>query len=183
MIGEPDLSSCDVTALEPVRLTQFDLDRAKPSARESLEKLYVELAPELVRFATTLVGPSQAEDLLGSTFVNVAASNGWDRVSNKRAYLYRVMVNEAHKSRRATRRRLAREIRVVHRDGMDIEQALDPDVLAALQRLSVRQRAVIHLIYWADLAPQQVAETIGTSLRTVERELKNARTRLKAILS
>jgi DNA-directed RNA polymerase specialized sigma24 family protein len=47
----------------------------------------------------------------------------------------------------------------------------------------VRQRAVIHLIYWADLAPQQVAETMGTSLRTVERDLKNARTRLKAILS
>ena len=57
------------------------------------------------------------------------------------------------------------------------------DVLAALKRLSVRQRAVIHLTYWADLAPQQVADTIGTSLRTVERELTNARTRLKAILA
>jgi len=44
-------------------------------------------------------------------------------------------------------------------------------------------RAVIHLTYWADLEPQQVADTLGTSLRTVERELTNARTRLEAILS
>ena len=58
-----------------------------------------------------------------------------------------------------------------------------PDVLAALKRLSVRQRAVIHLTYWADLTPQQVADTIGTSLRTVERELTNARTRLETMLS
>jgi len=55
--------------------------------------------------------------------------------------------------------------------------------LAALKRLSVRQRAVIHLTYWADLSPRQVAETLDTSLRTVERELTKARTRLEEILS
>jgi len=42
---------------------------------------------------------------------------------------------------------------------------------------------VIHLTYWADLTPQQVADTIGTSQRTVERELTNARTRLETMLS
>jgi RNA polymerase sigma factor (sigma-70 family) len=94
-----------------------------------------------------------------------------------------MLLNEAHKSRRSTGRRLNRELRVVHRNAIEMQQGLDPDVLAALKRLSVRQRAVIHLTYWADLAPQQVADTLGTSLRTVERELTNARTRLEAILS
>ena len=94
-----------------------------------------------------------------------------------------MLVNEAHKSRRGSRRRSDRELRVVHRDAVEMERGLDPDVLAALKRLSVRQRAVIHLTYWADLTPQQVADTIGTSLRTVERELTNARTRLETMLS
>ncbi len=55
--------------------------------------------------------------------------------------------------------------------------------MRALKTLTVRQRAVIHLTYWADLAPQVVADTLDTSLRTVERELATARTRLGEELS
>ena len=183
IIGEPDLAASFPTARDP-----FEPDRDLPvrvdvSAGQTVEELYVDLAPELIRFAVTLVGPSDAEDLLGSAVAKAIASPRFDRVDNKRAYLYRMLLNGAHKSRRSAGRRLNRELRVVHRDAIEMERGLDPDVLAALKRLSVRQRAVIHLTYWADLAPQQVADTIGTSLRTVERELTNARTRLEAILS
>lgn len=186
IIGEPDLlgplpASVDAVSAEDRRLTDEvpDVD----VLAETVEELYVRLAPELIRFATSLVGPSQAEDLLGSTVAKAIASTRWDRIDNKRAYLYRMLVNEAHKSRRSAGRRFERELRVVHRDAVEMERGLDPDVLAALKRLSVRQRAVIHLTYWADLTPAQVADTIGTSLRTVERELTNARTRLETMLS
>jgi RNA polymerase sigma factor (sigma-70 family) len=183
IFSEPDLSSSYETAHEPIEPVRVAPNASARPLPQTLEGLYVALAPELMRFATTLVGPSQAEDLLGSTVAKAIASPRFDRVDNKRAYLYRMLLNEAHKSRRSTGRRLNRELRVVHRDAIDMERGLDPDVLAALKRLSVRQRAVIHLTYWADLAPQQVADTLGTSLRTVERELTNARTRLEAILS
>jgi len=186
IIGEPNLlgplpASVASVPAEDARLT----DQAPPVdvAAETVEQLYVRLAPELIRFATSLVGPSQAEDLLGSAVAKAIASTRWDRIDNKRAYLYRMLVNEAHKSRRSAGRRSERELRVVHRDAVEMERGLDPDVLAALKRLSVRQRAVIHLTYWADLTPTQVADTIGTSLRTVERELTNARTRLETMLS
>lgn len=183
IFSEPDLSSSYETAQEPIEPVRVAPNASARPFSETFEGLYVALAPELMRFATMLVGPSQAEDLLGSTVAKAIASTRWDRVDNKRAYLYRMLINEAHKSRRGSQRRLGREIRVVHRDAIELEQGIDPDVLTALKRLSVRQRAVIHLTYWADLAPQQVADTIGTSLRTVERELTNARTRLKATLS
>lgn len=183
IIGEPDLAASLPTAPDPFEPDRDLPVRADVSVEQTVEELYVDLAPELIRFAVTLVGPSDAEDLLGSAVAKAIASARFDRVDNKRAYLYRMLLNEAHKSRRSTGRRINRELRVVHRDAIDMERGLDPDVLAALKRLSVRQRAVIHLTYWADLAPQQVADTLGTSLRTVERELTNARTRLEAILS
>lgn len=183
IIGEPDLAASLPTAPDPFQQEWDTSGGADIRGGQTVEELYVDLAPELIRFAVTLVGPSDAEDLLGSAVTRAIASPRFDRADNKRAYLYRMLLNEAHKSRRSTGRRLNRELRVVHRDAIDMERGLDPDVLAALKRLSVRQRAVIHLTYWADLAPQQVADTLGTSLRTVERELTNARTRLEAILS
>jgi len=183
IIGEPDLAASPATADDPFEQERDSTEHTEAPRPQTVEELYVDVAPELIRFAVTLVGPSDAEDLLGSAVAKAIASTRFDRVDNKRAYLYRMLLNEAHKSRRSTGRRLNREIRVVHRDAIETERGLDPDVLAALKRLSVRQRAVIHLTYWADLAPQQVADTIGTSLRTVERELTNARTRLEAILA
>ena len=183
IIGEPGLARFAVQAPQPPGPLRGDAVRAEPETLQTVEELYVELAPELVRFATTLVGPSHSEDLLGSTVAKAIASARWDRVDNKRAYLYRMLVNEAHKSRRGSARRRNRELRVAHRDSVDMEGGLDLDVFAALKRLTVRQRAVIHLTYWADLPPQQVADTMGASLRTVERELANARTRLEAMLS
>ena len=183
IIGDPDLAASPSTGNDSFEQERDSSERTKGSDGQTVEELYVNVAPELIRFAVTLVGPSDAEDLLGSAVAKAIASTSFDRADNKRAYLYRMLLNEAHKSRRSTGRRLNRELRVMRRDAIEMERGLDPDVLAALKRLSVRQRAVIHLTYWADLAPQQVADTIGTSLRTVERELTNARTRLEAILS
>lgn len=151
--------------------------------------LYERLAPELTHFATTLVGPSGAEDLLASAVVKALASPRWRAVDNKRAYLYRCLVNEAHNQRRSTSRRMEREVRTANRSVVDDGSTgfdrvvLDPTVLDALRRLTVRQRAVIYLTYWSDLTPAQVATTLDSSLRTVERDLTTARTRLEELLS
>lgn len=152
--------------------------------------LYERLAPELTHFATTLVGPSGAEDLLATAVMNALTSPRWPAIDNKRAYLYRCLVNEAHKQRRSTSRRLEREVRTTRRataggvtDAGPDRAALDPTVLDALRQLTVRQRAVIYLTYWSDLTPKQVATTLDSSSRTVERDLANARTRLEELLS
>lgn len=183
-VREPNVSTSVGSASDDIR---FDLRSVSCGELESIAEsdgaLYARLAPELIRFATSLVGPSDAEDLLASAVTNAISSASWGRVDNRRAYLYRMMLNEAGRWRRATAARLRRELRVVHRDAVEMERGVDPDVLAALKRLSVRQRAVVHLIYWADLTPRQAADLLDTSLRTVERELTNARTRLEQMLS
>jgi RNA polymerase sigma factor (sigma-70 family) len=154
-------------------------------------ELYERLAPELIHFATTLVGPSGAEDLLATGVLNALTSPRWPAIDNKRAYLYRCLVNEAHKQRRSTSRRLEREVRSARRTVDDPGDrgrgagpgVLDPTILDALRQLTVRQRAVIYLTYWSDLTPKQVGTALDSSLRTVERDLTNARTRLEELLS
>ncbi len=176
---------------EPVRPVSHERERDDVPVRRPEDatstgdtdaEIYERLAPELIRFATTLVGPSDAEDLLGAAVIRAITAPAWIRVQNKRAYLYRILVNEAHSTRRSRNRRHNRELRVYRRDDFEHE-LVDPALMTALRTLSVRQRAVIHLTYWADLTPTQVAATLDTSLRTVERDLTNARTQLEELLS
>jgi RNA polymerase sigma factor (sigma-70 family) len=55
-------------------------------------------------------------------------------------------------------------------------------VREAVGKLSVRQRAVIVLTYWADLDPPTVAERLGISEGSVRRHLARARAHLREVL-
>jgi RNA polymerase sigma factor (sigma-70 family) len=145
--------------------------------------VYEKYADELVRFAAVLVGPSGAEDLLLTTVAALFTSAGWPDVRNKRAYLYRSLVNQASKDRRSTQRRLAREIRFAS----DIEPDTDPgsldlDVRLALRHLSVRQRAIVYLRFWQDLTAADIGRALNVPTRTVERDLAKAQARLQEYL-
>ncbi len=146
---------------------------------------YRKYADDLIRFASGLVGPSGAEDVVANAVLRAVESRQWTRIDNRRAYLYRAVFNEACSQHRSTTRRLNREIRAHRREsfGDSFDTSVDVDVLVALQKLSERQRAVIHLIYWADLPVTEVASLLDLPTRTVERELARARTRLEALLS
>ena len=140
-------------------------------------EVYRKYADELMRFAAALVGPSGAEDLLSTAFLKALRAPSWHMADNKRAYLFRVVFNEGSKVRRDTRRRLERELRVAPRESEDHLDG-DCDVVAALLRLSVRQRAVVFLTYWADLPTAEIAALLSSSVRTVERELSAGKQRL-----
>jgi len=150
---------------------------------------YRKYADKLIRFASGLVGPSGAEDVVSNAVLRAVSGAQWSRVDNQRAYLYRAVLNEASSQHRSTTRRLNREIRAFQRDvstGIAVSRSdtsnVDFDVLIALRRLSERQRAVIHLTYWVDLPVADIASLLGLPTRTVERELSRARTRLEALL-
>jgi RNA polymerase sigma-70 factor (ECF subfamily) len=144
-------------------------------------ELYQRLAPELIRFATALVGPVDAPDVLSAAVVKALASPGWAGVTNHRAYLYRAVYNEACRwLRRATQRRWL-EARASPVDRWELP-TLRPDVHRAVAALSARQRAVIVLTYWADLDPGGVAERLGISEGSVRRHLARARARLRKVL-
>jgi RNA polymerase sigma factor (sigma-70 family) len=88
----------------------------------------------------------------------------------------------AHDHHRQT---LSRRLREIKAAGAEATQAVevDVDVLMAVERLSVRQRAAVFLTYWEDLSPNEVAERMGVTPGAVKRHLARARKRLAELLS
>lgn len=136
---------------------------------------------ELTRFATSLVGPSDARDTVSEAMVRAMWSKRWDRVSNQRAYLYRAVASQAKMHHRAASRRRVRESQAA-RVTAGAVPGPDVDVWDALGRLGVQERAVVFLTYWEDLTEGQIAERLGLSDRTVRRRLARARDELGRVL-
>jgi len=93
--------------------------------------VYARHAPELVRFATVLAGPSGADDLVASAVLKAFTNPGWTGVQNQRAYLYRAVLNEARQEGRANVRRLRREQLAAAPERSDTPH-VRPEVLAAM---------------------------------------------------
>ena len=136
---------------------------------------------ELLRFATALVGPTGAEDVLGDALINAFASRSWTGVQNRRAYLYRAVLNQARSVHRSTQRRLAREAATSSERRYE-PTAVRAEVLDAMRRLTVRQRAVVFMTYWVDLQPEAIAVQLQITSRTVQRDLRAAHGRLEVLL-
>jgi RNA polymerase sigma factor (sigma-70 family) len=143
--------------------------------------VYQRHASELISFAAGLVGRGEAADVVSSAMVRVLGAPGWASVGNRRAYLFRAVFNEAVSWGRRSRRRVDVERTAASRDRLEFP-TLRPDVRLAVERLSVRQRAVVLLTYWADLDPVTVADHLGLSEGTVRRHLARARARLRKVL-
>jgi len=141
-------------------------------------EIYEKHADELIRFASGLVGPDDAADVMSAAVLRAFSAPAWLAVTNHRAYLYRCVLNEARMWRRATQRRLRRDDR--HRGPAEVwDPDVRPDVRAALAALDVRSRAVLFLSYWADLAPDEIAALLEISPSTVRRDAARAHQRLR----
>lgn len=146
------------------------------------EELYRRHATELTRYATGLVGPFDAADVVTDACLRAFESRHWDEVSNPRAYLYKTVFSVANDHHRRTLARRLREVRSAVPESIPATE-VDVDVLEAVNRLSVQQRAAVFLTYWEDLTPEAVAERMGVSVGSVKRHLARARKRLGELLS
>lgn len=145
-------------------------------------ELYRKHAEELTRFATGLVGPNDAADVVSQAVLECLGSPKWSKVTEKRSYLYRSVYTKAASHHRASRRRRAREEQAALPESVDPPE-IRPEVLVAVSRLSVQQRAVIVLTYWNDLTPSAIAELLGISDGSVRRHLARGRSRLREALN
>lgn len=136
---------------------------------------------ELTRFATSLVGPADAQDVVSDALVAALWSDGWDRVDNQRAYLYRTVASQARMNHRSASRRLRRERRAALAMTAPPPE-IDVDVWEALGHLNVSERSVVFLTYWEDLTEADTAVRLGISERTVRRHLSSARRKLGRLL-
>ena len=147
-------------------------------------EVYAKYADELIRYSTALVGPSGAEDVFAAAFARLLSLSDWSAIREIRAYLYQAVLNEARAQHRATQRRLKRDSRD-HSSAMaeSASFVVRWEVLDAIRRLGVRQRAVVYLTYWGDLSVDEVADRLGVSVRTVARDLARGRVKLEELLS
>lgn len=131
---------------------------------------------ELVRYATVLVGPAHAEDVLSAVVERILRNRGsLSELDDARPYLFKAVLNEGRNHlRRSSRPRGAWAA-----DLVEMPPEVRPDVVTAVARLPERQRAAVYLTYWRDLPIAEVAALMGCRAGTVKRYLHLARTRLE----
>lgn len=149
----------------------------------SIDELWTEWGDALARYATVLVGPDDAPDLVDDTLVKVMVA--WEADPGRRfelPYLLRTVLNEARMRHRSRSRRERREWRAMELP-VHAELLSDPTVRQAVGRLSVMQRAVVYFTYWEDLTPPMGADRLGVTEGTVKRHLARARSKLREALA
>lgn len=151
-------------------------------ATRSPDELWRDHADELLRFATVLVGPDDADDVVADAFLGAADRATSPLVANPRAYLYRAVANRAHDEHRRRHRQWRRDLAAVGPASLDLPDDFG-DVRRAVATLSLSQRAVVYLAYWEDLPERAIAELLELSPGTVHRTLDRARQTLRKALA
>lgn len=146
------------------------------------EELYGKFSDRLVRFAATVVGAADAEDVMTDGVVGAMQSRQWPTVEDRVSYLYRSVLNAGRMHLRSAKRRRTREARSWSRDANVQGGAATswipepaPEVRVAVASLSARQRAVVYLTYWEDLDEATTARRLGIGVGSVRRHLHRAR--------
>lgn len=160
------------------------------SSSGGLEELYTRHVPSAVILARLLTGDAAAaEDIAHEGFIRAAGR--FDHLrdgSNFDAYLRRTVVNLCH----ARWRSIARERAALRRAGV-LPRPQDPRpqdgdpgehdaVWAAIERLPLRQRAVIVLRYYEDRSEAETARVLRCSDRAVNALVSRAMASLRAEL-
>ncbi len=137
-------------------------------------------AAELLRYATLLVGPNDAADVVSITFAKFERF-GHRELEHERAYLFRAVTNTAVDQIRSRQRRQVRDLHAVlpavsppHESQLDIRRAV--------AALSVQQRSVVYFTYWEDWDATQIATLLSISPDSVRRHLARARAHLRKAL-
>ncbi len=157
-------------------------------ADAAVEQLYAAHWRQLVRLATMLVhDQAAAEDLVQDAFV--AMHGRWSRLRDPDkalAYLRQAVVN---RSRSALRHRVVvdRHLRSATAedatvDGPGVAGSRRDAVLAALARLSERQREVLVLRYYLDFSEAQIADALGISRGAVKAHAHRGSAALRDLL-
>lgn len=140
-------------------------------------EVYEEIAPELMRYATALVGPDQAQDVVSTVVVRALnRSGGLAGIDSPRPYLMKAILNEAIGLRRQRARRQTFPMAVVPDvTAADIEIGNFDDVVMSLP---AQQRAAAYLVFFMEYSPTEAAALMGKRPGTVRRYLHLARRKL-----
>ena len=127
--------------------------------------------------------PADAADVVAETFL-VAWRRLDDVPADALPWLYGVARRVIADSRRTSRRQeaLTDRLAAVQEPSSTEPTETDPELLAALARLSTRERELLLLVHWEDLEPRRAALALGCARATVATRLWRAHRRLRTEL-
>ena len=131
----------------------------------------------LIRYASALVGPSHAEDILSTVVLRTLSRRTLASLDRPDAYLYRAVLNESR-----SRMRRIQPVELPAEIGQFEDPDVDHSVLEAVLRLPTQQRAATYLVYWADCSVAEASRLMGVREGTVKRYLHDARRNLRRSL-
>lgn len=143
--------------------------------------LYGQHRTALVRFATALVGPDDAADVVSDAMESLLKSGKLADADRPEALMHRAVLAKARSLHRSVFARRSRERRFADR-WIEEQPEARPDVVQALVKLSPQQRACVYLTYWEDLTPSVIADHMEIGEGSVKRHLARARARLREVL-
>jgi RNA polymerase sigma-70 factor, ECF subfamily len=157
---------------------------AQRGSREALTGLYAAHWRRAHRAAYLVVHNSAAaEDIAQEAFL--AAIDALERFDRRRPFgpwLHRIVVNRAIDWSRREALRRSVDDPAAHADAAPPPDAIGEDLMGALARLPIEQRAVVVLRYLLDYTPGEVARMLELPRGTVNSRLRRALDRLGSLL-
>lgn len=156
------------------------------TGHESLERVYAQHGPELLRYLRRLTGSvSDGSDLLQETFLRLWRQRDDEPITNVRAWLFRVATNLAQNHRRDTERQRTREreASTLRPTWISLEHALDAKtrVDAALSTIDERGRRVL-LLFAEGFTYREISSITGIDAGYVGVLMQRARQQFRACL-
>lgn len=147
------------------------------------KELYEQLKGPLMRFAIALVGPDDAPDLVSEVVVGALSRGPLSSLESPQAYLMASVVNRARsRHRRSGQENRRRSVLPLTSEPSDDQITTRLAVTDAINRLPVRQKAAVYLVYWADLDSREAGNHMGVRPATVRRYLHLAKRSLRRYL-
>jgi RNA polymerase sigma-70 factor (ECF subfamily) len=141
--------------------------------REWVEVAVAEHQGRLLRFASAIVGPSTALDVVQDTFLELCAADRSTIEGHLAAWLFTVCRNRAISARRKMARLRPEEeadvdVMAESGPGSSLEKKEKATaVAAALDELKERDREVVHLRFAGELSYKEIAEVTGLTVSHV----------------
>jgi RNA polymerase sigma-70 factor (ECF subfamily) len=152
----------------------FDIDAHAP---EIQDQLWREHADRMLRYATFLVGPTDANDVTVDAFLGASRHLTSGSNANAASFLLGAVRHRVRDVQRSRRRRWQRDLAAVGPRTTDLPDTF-ADVRTAVAQLSIAQRSVVFLAYWEDRTERDIADILSITPSTVHRHLERARTHL-----
>jgi RNA polymerase sigma-70 factor (ECF subfamily) len=166
----------------------------EPGTREEMERAIQEVHSSCFGWALACCHGrrEEAEDVLQTSYLKVldgkAAYNG---SSNVRTFLFGVIRHTASERRRYDLVRFLGRSRLENGNGASPP---DPESIASdreaharlrdlLERLSRRQRDLLHLVYYQEMTIEEASEVLGISLGSARTHYERGKSRLRALLN